>query len=97
MGLDNKLIFPDFQTLTLDKDNPTAYYTREASGEIYRIDGRSEVISNNLNNVGTFNASINKYDINITSSKDYTVGNILNKGYPTAIHSTRDYLYVKKR
>lgn len=43
MGLDNKLIFPDFQTLTLDKDNPTAYYTREASGEIYRIDGRSEV------------------------------------------------------
>lgn len=96
MGLDNKLIFPDFQTLTLDKDNPTACYTREASGEIYRIDGRSEVISNNLNNVGTFNASINKYDINITSSKDYTVGNILNKGYPTAIHSTRDYLYVKK-
>lgn len=43
MGLDNKLIFPDFQTLTLDKDNPTVYYTREASGEIYRIDGRSEV------------------------------------------------------
>lgn len=199
MGLDNKLIFPDFQTLTLDKDNPTAYYTREASGELNRLDGRSEIkvynrftnrggniydsdfwdidmfpqppfkllplnkegkntqfqyvffydkdknklrsadawtsefteehladakyivarISDNGSNfdidnqqvllngeltyfnrdiveVGLLNTSTNKYDINITSSKDYTVGNILNKGYPTAIHSTRDYLYVKK-
>ena len=64
MGLDNKLIFPDFQTLTLDKDNPTAYYTREASGEIYRIDGRSEVASNSLNNVGILNMSTNKYELN---------------------------------
>ena len=79
MGLDNKLIFPDFQTLTLDKDNPTAYYTREASGEIYRIDGRSEVVSNSLNNVGILNISTNKYDINITSSKNYTLG-LINEG-----------------
>lgn len=95
MGLDNKLIFPDFQTLTLDKDNPTAYYTREASGEIYRIDGRSEVISNNLNNVGLLNVSTNKYDINITSSKNYTLGLINEGDYDVYVDTKYNNYYIK--
>lgn len=71
MGLDNKIIFPDFQTLTLDKNNPVANYTREASGELIRIDGRSEIKDGLLSNVGILNTETNKYDINITTSKEY--------------------------
>lgn len=95
MGLDNKLIFPDFQTLTLDKDNPTAYYTREASGEIYRIDGRSEVVSNSLNNVGILNMSTNKYDINITSSKNYTLGLINEGDYDVYVDTKYNNYFIK--
>ena len=95
MGLDNKLIFPDFQTLTLDKDNPTAYYTREASGEIYRIDGRSEVVSNSLNNVGILNISTNKYDINITSSKNYTLGLINEGDYDVYVDTKYNNYFIK--
>lgn len=71
MGLDNKLIFPEYLTKIINKENPTANYTREADGTINRIDGRSEIKNGLLNDVGILNSLTNQYDIDIITSKEY--------------------------
>lgn len=79
MGLDNKVIFPEYQTIIMDKENPTATYTREANGIINRIDGRSKIENGLLVNVGILNSETNKYDINIITSKEYNFIELLTK------------------
>ncbi len=71
----DKIIFPSIlNNLIVDKDNLKIKHTREGQAEIETIEGRSEFIEESFSHVGELNQETNKYDIEITTSKEYENG-----------------------
>lgn len=68
----DKIIFPSIlNNVIVDKDNLKIKHTREGQAEIETIEGRSEFIEESFSHVGELNQETNKYDIEITTSKEY--------------------------
>ena len=71
----DKIIFPSIlNNVIVDKDNLKIKHTREGQAEIETIEGRSEFIEESFSHVGELNQETNKYDIEITTSKEYENG-----------------------